>query len=653
MFDFVRQHTKIIMGVLFLLVIPSFVLFGIEGYTRFNEGASKVATVDGKPITQMEWDNAHRQEVDRLRATNPSLDLSLLDSPALKHATLERLVRERVLAAAAADEHLIASDARLAAELERDPAIGALRKADGSLDIERYRQLLASQGLTPQGFEAGVRHDLSLRQVLGGVLESGFASQAQADVAMNAFLERREARVVRFAPADFAAKVSPGDAELQAYYQANIARYQAPETAKVEYLLLDLDGVRKAVAVSEQDLRTYYDQNAATFGTPEERRASHILIAAPKDAPAAEREKARATATELLAQLRKAPGSFAELARKSSQDDTSAASGGDLGTFQRAKGIDPAIAQAAFGLAKVGDISDVVESEFGYHIVELTGIKPAAVPPFEQMRPQLEAQLRTQEAQRKFGEMADEFRNGVYEQSDSLQPVADKLKLSVHTADNVTRTPAAGASGPLANPKFLSALFSADSLDKKRNTEAIDLGGNQLASGRVVAHSAAHPRALAEVRNDVRSAFVNQRGAELARQEGQARLKAWTEQPASATALPAAVALSRDEPQGQPPQLVEAVLRADPAKLPSFVGVDLGTDGYAVARVDKVLPRPEPTSEQAMQSRSRYEQLWAQAEARGYYELLRARYKAKILAPTPPSPTTPGVAAAPAPAASQ
>ncbi|HNK52749.1 MAG TPA: SurA N-terminal domain-containing protein, partial [Ottowia sp.] len=194
MFDFVRRHTKLIMGVLFLLIIPSFVLFGIEGYTRFNDGATKVATVNGQPVTQMEWDSAHRLEIDRLRQGNPNLDLSLLDSPALKYATLERLVHERVLAAAAADEHLIATDARLAAELQRDPTIASLRRADGTLDMERYQQLLAAQGLTPAGFEANARHELSSRQVLGGVSETGFSSAAQAQVAMGAFQERREAR---------------------------------------------------------------------------------------------------------------------------------------------------------------------------------------------------------------------------------------------------------------------------------------------------------------------------------------------------------------------------------------------------------------------------------------------------------------------------
>lgn len=653
MFDFVRQHTKLIMGVLFLLIIPSFVLFGLEGYTRFNENATKVATVDGKPITQMDWDNAHRMEVDRLRAANPSLDVGLLDSPALKYAALERLVQDRVLAAAAADGHLMVTDTRLAAELQRDPAIAALRRADGTLDMDRYRQLLAAQGLTPEGFENNVRRSLSSQQVLGSLADTGLASQAQAEVAMNAFLERREARVVRFAPTDFAAKISPADTDLQAYYQANLSRYQAPESASIEYILLDLDGVKKAVNVSEQDLRTYYEQNAATFGTPEERRASHILIVAPKDAPAAERDKAKAAATALLAQLRQTPGTFADVARKSSQDDASAPSGGDLGLFQRNKGIDPALAKAAFALSKKDEISDLVESDFGYHIVQLTDIKTASVPPFEKMRAQLEDQLRTQQAQARFSELAEEFRNGVYEQSDSLKAVADKLKLTIQHADKVTRVPAPGVTGPLANAKFLNALFSADAVDKKRNTEAIDLGGNQLASGRILSHSPAHARPFAEVQGEVRTAFVNQRAAELARQEGQARLKAWTEKPASATSLPAPLTLSRDETQGQPGTLIEAVLRADPAKLPAFVGVDLGADGYAVARVDKVLPRPEPTADVAKQNLTRYEQLWGVAEARSYYDLLKARYKVQILAPTPAAPAALSTAAAPARPASR
>ncbi|MEZ5608645.1 MAG: SurA N-terminal domain-containing protein [Burkholderiaceae bacterium] len=635
MFDAIRKHNKIIMWILALLVFPSFIFFGIEGYGRFNEGANKVAEVDGHAITQTEWDNAHRLEVDRARSANPTLDLNLLDSPLMKYGTLERLVRDRVLAAAAQGEHLGVSDAALAAALEQDPAIASLRGADGRLDMEGYKRLLAAQGLTPEGFEARMRSDLSMQQVLGGIANSELVSQANVDAAMNAFLERREVRVLRLAPKDFASKVTPTEADLQGYYKTHEMQYQVPESVKIEYIVLDLDSVKKSVSVSEQELRTYYEQNAATLGTPEERRASHILVAVSKDAPAAEREKAKATAEKLLAEVRADPRQFAEIAKRNSNDDVSAPSGGDLGWFQQQKGTDPTIAQATFKLAKVGDISDLVQSDFGYHIIELTGIKPAKVPPFEQERAKLDDQLRTQQAQKQFTELADTFTNGVYEQSDSLKPVADKLKLTIHTADGVTRTPTKDATGALANAKFLSALFSADALSNKRNTEAIEVGPNQLASGRVLAHTAAHAKPFAEVQDAVRSAYIAQRSAEMARQDGQAKLKAWLTKPASATGLPAAIAVSRDAPQDQPAALVEAVLRADPAKLPHFVGVDLGADGYAIAQIEKVLPPAEQNAEQKAQNRSRYIQLWSLAEVRSDYELLKARYKARILVPMP------------------
>ena len=636
MLDFIRNNTKLLMVLLFLLVIPSFVLFGIEGYTRYAQSDAKVARVDGHGITQAEWDAAHRREVDNIRATNPNVDIKLLDSPLLKYAALERLVRERVLAAAVSNNHIVVSDARLADELGRDPAINALRKPDGTLDMDRYKQLLSMQGMTPEGFEAGVRTDLASRQVLNGVAGTGLASSAQAELGMDALNERREVQIARFEPAQFVAKVNLTDAEVEAYYKANLANYQAPEMADIQYLVLDLDAIKKTVTVSEQDLKTYYDQNAASLGTKEQRRASHILIAAPKGASQAERDKAKARAEQLLTELRAAPDKFADVAKKESQDDTTAAGGGDLGFFDRA-GIDPAIADAAFKLDK-GAISGVVASDFGYHIIRLTDIKPAVVPPFAELRAKLEDQLKTQQAQRKFTELAEDFRNRVYEQADSLEPAAEKLGLKIQTANGVTRTPAPGAKGALASPKFLSALFAADSLEKKHNTDAIEVAPSTLASGRVTKYVAAHAKPFDDVKADVRKHLTDERAAELARKEGAAKLAAWRAQPASATGLPAAITISRTETHNEPSSLVEAVMRADATKLPQFTGVDLGAAGYAVARVAKVLPTDKPSADTVKQDVARYEQLWGSAEVRAYYEQLRERFKAEILVPKPANP---------------
>jgi peptidyl-prolyl cis-trans isomerase D len=634
MFDFIRKHTKITMWLLFLLIVPSFVLLGLNDHNPSSGSSDAVARVDGRDITQAEWDAAHRTEIDRLRASMPSLDVKLLDSPEARYATLERLVRDRVMATAAEKSHLNTSDQRLARELQDNPQIAALRKPDGSLDMERYRQLLGTQGLTPEMFEANVRADLSTRQVMTGVAATGFSSAAVADAALNAYFEKRELQLARFNPADYAAKLIPAEADLEQYYQANQNLFRAPEQATIEYVVLDADAVSKAIVLNESDLKTYYEQNAQRLSGAEERRASHILLNAPKAAPAAEREAAKAKATQLLAAVRKAPETFADLARKNSQDTGSAAKGGDLDFFARGAMVKP-FEDAAFALKK-GEISELVESDFGFHIIRLTDIKAPKQRSFEEMRPEIEAELKKQQIQKKFAESAEIFTNGVYEQAESLKPVADRLKLEIRNATNISRTPAADAKGVLANAKFLNALFSADALEKKRNTEAIEAGPNQLASGRVTQYTPAKALPLAEVKDRVRALWLAARSAEEARKDGAAKLAAWKANPTAAT-LPETMVVSRAATKNLPPPLLDAALRADPAALPALSGVDLAAQGYAVIKVTQVLPR-EPRDEAATrQERAQYTQWWTAAESLAYYKLMQERFKVeyKVSKPVP------------------
>jgi peptidyl-prolyl cis-trans isomerase D len=639
MFDFVRKHTKVMQFLLFLLIFPSFVLVGINGYNRFREKGDAVAKVDGHEIMQGDLDNAHKQDVERLREQMPTLDPKLLDSPAARYATLERMVRDQVLGSAAAKSKLTTSDQRLAQELQQNELIRALRGPDGKLDMARYKQLVGARGMSPEMFEAGIRQDLSSRQVMAGIGGTSFATPAEAKVAIDAYLEKREVQVARFDAADFMAKVNPTDADLEAFYKANPAMFQAPEQADIEYVMLDAESIMKSLPVNEQDLKDYYTQNVGSRpAAAEERRASHILIPAPKDAPAAERAKAKSKAEEVLAMAKKAPDNFAELAKKYSQDPGSAAKGGDLDYFTRGAMTKP-FEDAVFAM-KPGDIAGPVETEFGYHIVKLTDVKAAKQKTFEEMRPELEAEFKKQQAQKKFAELADTFSNGVYEQADSLKPVADRLKLEVKTAANVQRTPAAGNKGPLGNPKFLSALFSTDSIEKKRNTEAVEIAPNTLVSGRVVKYTPARTLPLAEVKDRVRERVVAARAAELAKTEGKQKLAAWKANPASAS-LPASVTVSRQDAQKQPSAIVEAALRADPGALPAFAGVDLGDQGYAVVKVDKIVPRDAPAPEMAKQELDQYTKWWASAENLAYYNLLKERFKVKIELPKPAAPELP------------
>ncbi len=620
------------MGLLFLLIIPSFVMFGLEGYSRFNDQGATVAKVNGNKISQGEWDAAHKREVDRLRSSMPNIDVKMFDTPEAKYATLERLVRDQVVAAAAKKLQLVASDTKLARELQSIPAIAALRSPDGKLDMERYKQLVASQGMTPEMFEMQMRADISNQQVIQGVQASAFATFSQTQTAMNAFMQRREVQIVNIPAADFLSKVNVSEADIQAYYDKNSNKFQSAESADIEYVILDIESLRQTIVLNEQDLKSYYEQNLQRLSSKEERRASHILITAAKDAPEAEKKAARAKAEELLKAVKAKPASFAEVARKNSQDPGSAVKGGDLDFFGRGAMV-KAFEDAAFSLKKA-DISDIVESEFGYHIIQLTDIKAPKAQSFESLRPSLEADLKKQQAQRKFAEMAETFSNTVYEQSDSLKPVAEKLKLTVQKASKVARN--AEALNPqsknlLSHPALLQALFSDASLQKQRNTEAIEVAPNTLVSARVVKHQPAATLALTEVKDLVKRNLTQDKAAEMAKAQGEQKL---ANLKTSAEGLPNPIVLSREKSQRQLPQVVEAVLKADPNKLPAVSGVDLGAQGYAVIRVTKVLP-PEDNQALMKQAQQQFTQLWGSAETLAYLAELKSLMKAEILVAKP------------------
>jgi peptidyl-prolyl cis-trans isomerase D len=629
MFDFVRKHTRLFQFILLILILPSFALIGMQGYTSLMDGANAgVASVDGRKITQAEWDAAHRNQVELIRRQSPNVDVKLLDSPEVRRQALDGLVRDRVMQAAAAGQHLTVSDERLQTMFLKDPQFAFMRNPDGSVN----KSLLAAQGMSSQMFVERLRQDLSLRQVVGGVAGSVPAAVANAGVAFDALLQQREVQLQRFDAKDFAAKIEPSDAEIEAFYKdaANAAQFTLPESAQIQYLVLDLDALKKDITVSEDELRKYYDENASRYAVAEERRASHILIKADKGAPAAERSKAKARAEQLLADIRKTPAAFAELARKNSQDEGSAANGGDLDFFGRGAMVKP-FEDAAFAL-KQGEISNVVESDFGYHIIELTAVRGGEKKGFDAVRTEVESEVRKQLAQKRFSEVAEQFSNTVYEQSDSLQPAADKLKLNIQTA-TVQRAPAAAAIGPLASAKLLDAVFGNDALRNKRNTEAVETGPNQMAAARVVQYNPAHLQPLAEVKPKVREQLVRKLAAAQAVKAGQERLAA-LQKGGDAAGLEAPAIVSRAQPRQLPRKVLEGILSADAGKLPAFVGVDAGEGLFVVARISKLLPR-DPAVIDLARMAQQYAQAWNNAEAQAYYAALKTHYKAVFKAAAP------------------
>lgn len=618
MFDAIRNNSRVLFFVLLLLIIPSFVFFGLDGYTQFREGRQVVATVAGQEITQGELDAAHRRSIERVRQQMPGVDLGMLDTPEMKQSTLDSLVRERVMALAADKLHLVTGDERVRRIFQSDPQFEFLRRPDGTVNQE----ILSAQGLSSQQFTESLRRDLSLRQVMAPLSASATAGRSVRDQAIDAFLQARDVQWTLFAASDYASRIQPTEEEIAAYYgdPANAAQFLSREHASIEYLVLDSEAVQQGISVSEDDLRKYYEENISRYSTPEERRASHILIRAEPG----QRDAARAKAQELLDQLKARPEAFAELARQHSQDPGSAANGGDLDFFGRGAMVKP-FEDAAFSL-KPGETSGLVETDFGVHIIRVTAVRGGERKPYETVRDEIEKTVRAQLAQTRFAEVAEQFSNLVYEQPDSLQPAADALRLPVRKAERVERTPAPGAEGPLASARLLEALFSPDSLSTKRNTQAIEVGSGQLVSARIVEHSPARTLPLEEVRAQVRERVVARKAAEQARQEGQSKLAAWKAAPESA-ALGVSKTVSRLDAGELPPDVLRAALAASPDTLPAWVGVDLGSTGYAVVRVNKVLGRDtRPGGEQL---EAQYAQVWGAAETQAYYESLKQRFKVK------------------------
>jgi peptidyl-prolyl cis-trans isomerase D len=620
MFDFVRSHNRILQVVLGIVIIPTFGFVGLQSYMDSNESAVALASVDGRDISRAEFEQQRRKDIDQIRARNPQVDLKLLDTPEAQRQSLDTLVRERVMQAAVAHENLQASDERILHEYRSNPQFAELR----AMTKEMREAFLAQRGLSGNLLYQNIGLDLARNQALQGVASSGFVPASSMKSAVDAWFDQREIQWQRFDTKDYATRITPTDAQVDAYYKAHAADFFAPEQAKIEYLVLDAAALQSQAKVLPEEVRASYDKNTKAFSTAEERRASHILINVAPNATAADIDKAKAQAEAVLADVRKNPGAFADIAKAKSQDGGSAAQGGDL-DFMRKGAIPGAFSDTLFSM-KEGDISGVVRSDAGFHIIKLTGIRGGGAKPFDEVKGQIEDQLRLAAGQKLFTADAEKFTNTVYEQPDSLEPAAKAFNLTKQTA-TVTRTPAPGAAGVLASPKLLSAVFATDSVKGKHNTEAVEAGPSQLVSAHVVEYTPQHTRALAEVHDQVVEAVRKDLAVAAARKDGEARVAAAKADPA--LALPIAATVSRTDRSGAVPrQVTEAALKADVSKGPVVVGLALPDGSYAAIRVVKSASRPIDPNE-ADQAKSVFTNAFEDAEAQAVYDSLKLRYKVK------------------------
>jgi peptidyl-prolyl cis-trans isomerase D len=595
MFDFVSKHKRLLQFVLALMIVPPFAFWGIQWTQRETAGVGEVASVGGQKITEREFGEALRQQQDRLRGMlGRNFDPAMFDSPVLRQELLEGMVAQRLLLQFASRNYLTVDKEHLDEVISSIPAF----QENGRFSSERAKAMLRAEGLSEDAFVDSLRRDLLAQQVTAAVAESGLASKAIAGRLAQLRAQQREIAEYRIqTDAQLAQPGITGDA-IRAFYDGNPARFRVPEEVAVEYLVLSTDALIASEQVGADEIKAYYESNITKYGEPEQRRASHILIAVKRDAGEAEKESARARATRILVQLRKSPGSFAELAKKNSGDPGSASQGGDLGFFSRGMMVRP-FEDAAFKL-KPNQISDLVESDFGFHIIKVTDIKPGKMKSLEAARPEIERELKKQRAGRRFAEGAEAFSNLVYEQPESLGPAAERFKLAVQRARGVTRNSAPVAA--LNNARLLAALFADDSIKNRRNTEAIETAPGVLVSARVLEHKPASQRPFDEVKGDIAKQLVQQEALALARKQGAERLEQLRKGEAPALRFGTTRLVSRDEPKDLGPEALSRIFATDASKLPVYAGVE-ASNGYVIYRVTRVVDvQPDETRQRSVQS---------------------------------------------------
>jgi peptidyl-prolyl cis-trans isomerase D len=555
----------------------------------------------------------------------PQFDPKMLETPEAKQAILDNLVAERSIGREIAKSHLTVGDTSIAKAIADIPTF---RKADGSFDMETYKAALQAQGMSPSGFEARMRQDLAVQQLVGSVQSTAFTPRSITTRLSDINDQEREAAELMFPVAAYAAKVNVTPEMVKAYYDKHPEQFAVPEQVKAEYVVFDAAAVEGQVSVSDAEVTDFYNKNKQRFGTAERRTASHILIGTKKGAAPADLAAAKAKAEAVLADVRKNPNDFARIAKAKSEDPGSAELGGDLGVVEKGAFV-KSVEDAIYAL-KEGEISNLVQSEYGFHVIKVTSVKPAALKTQEEAKPEIVAELKKQKMSKKYSELAELFTNTVYEQADSLKPAADKLGLKVETVAGLTRTPnPAQASAPYNSPKFLTALFSVDSLKNKRNTEAVEVAPSTLVAGHVVDFKPASKRPLAEVESAIRQRVTQDEALRLAKQAGEAKIAA-AKASGDATGFGEPKLVSRSKEPALNRTAALAILKADASKLPAYIGVEVPGQGYGVYRISKVSVPAQPDQARRKQEAEQITQVLGQAEMYGYVEALKQKAKAKV-----------------------
>ena len=474
------------------LIVLSFVFAGVSSYVS-SSGSTAAAEVNGEPISQQDVERAYQAQRARLEAQfGEGISALFSDENYLRDFrmnVLDRLIADTLIEQKAKELGMRVSDKQIRDAITAMPEF----QTEGSFDNERYLMLLRQNGFQPSDFRDYMRQQMTREQLSRAVQASDFSLPEEVNLAHRLQGQTRNADYLIVDSAPFAASVELSDEEVQAFYDENISRFDTQEKVNLAYVTLAVEDLKADVSVSEEEIEQEYQDNIALYKTTEERRVSHILIEFGDDKGAA-REKAES----LLAEVEQG-ADFAELAEANSADTFSAENGGDL-DFITAGMMDPSFDEAAFAISNVGETSEVIETEFGYHIIKLTDMKPVETTPLAEVRDEIEAQLLTDKATDEFFALQSEMANLAFEVPDTLEDVAGAVNGKIKETGLVT---ASAVPAALNVPAVTSKMFDPDFIAEGLNSDVIELSNDKVVVIRVVGHEPQRTQALDEVRTQI------------------------------------------------------------------------------------------------------------------------------------------------------
>jgi peptidyl-prolyl cis-trans isomerase D len=620
MLDKFRSYaqTKAAQVILALVLIP-FALFGIDSYLNQAGNNLSIAKVDGYKIALPEYNRAIENVRNRMMSEGKKVDPAMFDSFEFKESVVDGLITKQLINNDIKKSQFKITDQQLSQYIIGMPDF----QKDGKFSQELYDKVLQNNQLNPTKFEESIRNDLLIQQVRDGLQKLTFIPPNNLTETLKATSQQREVTIAEFKTKEYMAKANISEKDMQVFYDQNKSKFLAPEQVKAEFVVFSLTSILPSITVSEDEVKNFYKTNADKYQNQQQREASHILIAASKNAAPAEKAKAKAKAEDVLGQIKRNPKQFEELATKYSQDPESAKKGGDLGAFGRGMMVKP-FDDAVFSM-KVNEISGIVESDFGYHIIKLTKVIGEGGG-FDAIKPQIKAELIYQKAQDKYAALAEDFSNKVYEQSSSLDVVSKKFNLPIQKTDWISRNE---SDKFFKNEALMNALYSKESIKDRRNTEAIEVTPNNLISARVIDYKAQSTKPFAEVKKSIEDYLKFEAAKKLVASEGEAALKSVADTSRKID-WQATVLVDRKNTKGLSQAVTNHAYKMPTDKLPSYSGFVDGNNGYVIVKVSKVAFPNDDNEENKKEFASSYTEALSSEYLSAYLKGLKAKASVSV-----------------------